>query len=113
VTSIGSSFSKDKELGELKRQLQDALKKIPTFDLKDIDGAYVEPMYLAVKSKPRGVLLLQCMDARVQEDPQHSLGGGFVHWTWDGVKSRVRINQIDGFTPDANTLFRMTFMVVG
>jgi hypothetical protein len=106
-------MSKDKELGELKRDLAAALKKLPSFELKTVNAPYTEPMYLGLKSKPQGVLLLNAIDASDQEDPEAVLSGGFCHCTWEGVKNRMRINSIDGFTPDPTVLFRFLFMVVG
>ena len=113
MTEIRGLLSKDKELGELKRDIQSALKNIPKFEVKTINGAYEEPMYLLHKTRPTGVLLLSCFDGRDQEDPQDVLAGVFCHWTWDGVKSRIRINSIDGLTPSALMLFRFAFLVVG
>jgi hypothetical protein len=113
VTEIRGLLSKDEELGELKRDIQTALKKVPPFEIKEVGGEYTEPMYILHKTKPQGVLLLSCIDAREQENPENVLTGGFCHSTWDGARSRIRINSIDGFTPDPTVLYRFTFMVVG
>ena len=113
MTDIRGMLSKDKELGELKRDLQQKLKSIPRFEIKTINGAYSEPMYLGLKEKPVGLIMLGCMDGRDQEDPESVLGGGFCHCTWEAAKSRLRINSIDGLRPDPTVLFRFNFLVVG
>lgn len=110
---VSTGGGEDMELQQLKRDLASVLKKVPPFDFKEVQQPYTEPMYLLVKRKPKGVLLISCVDAVNQEEADNALGGGFCHTTWDGARSRVRINQIDGFTPNGSTVFRFTFMVVG
>jgi hypothetical protein len=113
VTSVSSSFSKDKELGELKRELQAALKKIPPLEIKDVIAPYSEPMYLGLTSRPRGVMLLWAVDATDQENPEAYFAGVSCHSTWDGLQNRMRINSIDGLTPDPSKTFKFSFLVVG
>lgn len=116
MTSVRTSSvgGKENELAKLKRDLDEALKSLPRFKTKTLDAAYTEPLYLGFDHRPSGVLLLSCIDARDQEGPEEVLSGGFTHWTWEGGKARIRINSIDGLSPDEPTkTFRFTFLVVG
>jgi hypothetical protein len=111
--SIRVTTGGDAEISSLKRDLASVLKKVPPFTFKEVQQAYSEPMYIGHKTKPKGVLLLSCVSATDQEDADEVLGGSFCHVTWEGARSRIRINSIDGFTPSNTTIFRFTFMVVG
>lgn len=105
-----SSIGKD---AELQRVIADVLKKIPRQQLKSLDSAYTEPINLTLDHKPTGIVLVSCVSTFDPEAPEDVLSGGFVHWTWEGAKSRARINSIDGLTPAAAPVFRFNFWVVG
>ena len=113
MTNIGAGAGGDKELAQLKRDLARTLSSMPKMTKKKLDAPYAEPMYLGFDHRPEGLLLVSCIDAQYQEEPENVLCGGMCHWTYDGGQKRIRIISIDGLTPSSTRTFRFLFLVVG
>jgi hypothetical protein len=110
TSAIRKRLWKDKDLGELARDIDDALALIPTLKIKKFDAPYTEPLDVGYDHAPELVL---CRIRRVSALETPTLTGGFCHFVWDGVRSRIRINSIDGMTPEPGVIYRFTFMMVG
>lgn len=100
----------EQALGENFRDTDDAKRAALVWYPWDEVGYYQEPMYLALPSEPRGILLV-----RIRKNPDDGLPvncGSMVHFTWDSVRNRVRVTNIDGLTPSSTQKYTFNFAVV-
>lgn len=111
MSDIRSRLGSSAELGEHKRDTDDALSKLTAFKAVEVADIYTEPMYVAFDHEPKGVLALRVRNDAALETPV--LCGTYCSFTWDGSTSRVRIDQIDGLTPGTGTKYRFVFGMVG
>lgn len=101
----------DKDLGELARDVASALEGIPTLKIKKFEAQYTEPLYVAYDHEPEILFCGRVRRFHDEETPVRT--GGLCHFTWEGNRSRCRIDSIDGMTPEPGVLYRFTFLMVG
>lgn len=110
-TRIKRRLYKDADLAEFARNVCDAFDGLPALEIKEFDAPYTEPLYLGADSEPKILFCGRIRALTALETPL--LTGGLTHFVWEGSKSRLRVNSIDGMTPTPGTLYRFTFLLVG
>ena len=103
---------KDKDMGDLARDVDDALADIPFLKLKKFEAPYTEPFYVAADKEPE-ILIMGRIRNITDLAQQPVLTGALCHFQWDGARKRCVINSIDGMTATSGVLYRFTFLMVG
>lgn len=97
-------------LGNLARDVSNALNLIPLLRIAEYTGSYTEPLYVGYDHEPKACLLVRVRRTAALETPV--LCGCAVHFTWEPLNTRLRVTNIDGLTA-GTTEYRFTFLMVG
>lgn len=111
IKQLRKRLWKDRDLGELARDVSDALGSLTAFEVKQFDAPYTEPMYVGYDHEPNAIVLGRVRNVKTPETPVTA--GSLVHFTWEGTRKRCRINEIHDMTPAPGETYRFTFLMVG
>jgi hypothetical protein len=102
---------KNRDLGELARDVDTVISKVPWIELVQFDAPYTEPLYVGYDHEPAILWCGRIRNVETMETPLRT--GGMVHFTWEGTRKRCRIDSVDGMTPTPGDTYRYTFLMVG
>lgn len=96
-----------RQVGELARDVRDALLRRPRSTLYEVEAEWEEPFALEVglSAPPRAVVLLRAVNNDGGADGKPS----GLAWTWD-ANGRVQVDDVDGVTVGTN--YTLTFEVI-
>jgi len=95
------------DVAEFARDIDDAVRTIPTLSFVTTDAAWALPAYIACDHVPKGLLVI-----RVETPNAPTIGVAyFPDPKWEADGSRLKVTRADGFT--AGTRYRITWMLIG
>lgn len=93
-------------------QLVNYLRAQPRIELTVVESLYTPPMYLRLEAEPTGGIL--CVRVREMPDQEAIVPHtSTVVFTWEGDRSRARIDAIGGMIVGTGQKYRFNFAALG
>jgi hypothetical protein len=96
------------DVGNLARDAQELVGKIPVVELRMVETLYSEPMTLGqLLDEPFGIELVRVINMFAPSTPVKC--GGMVHFIWKPENNGAVITSIDGMSPVSDAAIRFRF----
>ncbi len=95
MKTLRKRLYQDPEIGELARDVDDALQSLVELSKVRFEGVCNLPIYLSLAEQPTAIIA-----ARVQaKDGSAHLSPGFLAFTWESSGRRAKISSMAGVVP--------------